>query len=75
MNVKRWKRYRPVVIRGPYRKRQWTRQAARKFAKVAKRWARKKPKWHKSLSNVADLASAYAIGKMLQVRLLNFVMP
>ena len=54
-----------------YRKRQWTRQAARKFAKVAKRWARKKPKWHKSLSNVADLASAYAIGKMLQVRLLN----
>jgi hypothetical protein len=56
-----------------YRKRQWTRQAARKFAKVAKRWARKKPKWHKSLSNVADLASAYAIGKMLQVRLLNSV--
>lgn len=65
------RRLRQLTPKRVYRKRQWTRQAARKFAKVAKRWARKKPKWHKSLSNVADLASAYAIGKMLQVRLLN----
>ena len=58
-------------LKRTYRKRQWTRQAARKFAKLAKRWAKKRPQWRKSLSHVADLAGAYANGLTLQVRLIN----